>query len=53
MKKLILAIYLFSLAGLVTSSCDCCDQCGTQEEQQEESAYDSEEFGLYKKYLDK
>jgi len=36
MKKLILAIYLFSLAGLVTSSCDCCDQCGTQEEQQEE-----------------
>ena len=38
MKKLILAIYLFSLAGLVTSSCDCCDQCGTQEEQQEEVA---------------
>ena len=36
MNKLILAIYLFSLAGLVTSSCDCCDQCGTQEEQQEE-----------------
>ena len=34
MNKLLLAVYLFSLAGLVTSKCDCCDQCGnTQEEE--------------------
>ena len=32
MNKLLLAVYLFSLAGLVTSWCDCCDQCGQEEE---------------------
>ena len=30
MNKLILAVYLFSLIGLVTSWCDCCDQCAAQ-----------------------
>ena len=33
MNKLILAVYLFSLVGLVTSWCDCCDQCANQENQ--------------------
>ena len=33
MNKFILALYLLSLAQLVASKCDCCDQCGTQEEQ--------------------
>ena len=30
MNKLILAVYLFSLVGLVTSWCNCCDECSTQ-----------------------
>ena len=29
MNKLVLLVYLFSLIGLITSACDCCDQCGT------------------------
>ena len=33
MDKLILAIYLFKLVGLVTSWCDCCDQCPNQHNQ--------------------
>ena len=33
MNKLILAVYLFSLVGLVTSWCDCCDQCQNQQNQ--------------------
>ena len=34
MNKLILAVYLFSLVGLVTSRCDCCDQWQNQQNQQ-------------------
>ena len=33
MNKFILALYLLSLAQLVASKCDCCDQCGTAEEE--------------------
>ncbi len=36
MNKFLLAIYLFSLAGLVTSKCDCCDECGDNNQQEEE-----------------
>ena len=33
MNKFILALYLLSLAQLVASKCDCCDQCGAPEEE--------------------
>jgi len=33
MNKFILALYLLSLAQLVASKCDCCDQCGTPDEE--------------------
>ena len=33
MNKFILALYLLSLAQLVASKCDCCDQCGTAAEE--------------------
>ena len=32
-KRLILAIYLLGLAALVNCGCDCCDQCGVEEEE--------------------
>ena len=33
MNKFIFALYLLSLAQLVASRCDCCDQCGTTAEE--------------------
>ena len=35
MNKLILAVYLFSLVGLVTSRCDFCDQWQNQQIQKQ------------------
>ena len=32
MNKIILALYLFGLFGLITSKCDCCSECGLEEE---------------------
>jgi len=33
MNKFILALYLLNLVQLVSSKCDCCDQCGTPDEE--------------------
>ena len=35
-KKLLLAIYLLSLAALINCDCNCCDQCGEEEEEVEQ-----------------
>ena len=35
MKKVLLLIYLLSLAQVVYNYCNCCDQCGQQQEQQQ------------------
>ena len=37
MNKVILLIYLFSLVGLVTSWCNCCNECEQQQQQQQQT----------------